>query len=572
MRITPYSSERCFGLKRMSGTIPPIPTDGFPEYGSMGDPADARRMRRSFRFCVAACVFFSGMLWFSEKYLRYDLTESQYIMALTHFPESARTILREAVKRDAETREFPTPKYTAALAAREEADLILPTYEKAYDLDPNNSFLAIRYGCRLFGAGRYQEAADCFHKAASLPPKNTLPRYLEAATLPGMNPANAAGFIPPPAEDLTESLALLAKTNSSKDPIVFPDPLWSASLPENGMWYEKLRREIAIECCAPLQQYTDLVIKRAQAQIEMKEFQYWDSWLEMLQVLGERLTLSEKPGSLQAIAGIRIQLAALEQREIISKAETGIPDAALVERQVRLRTALDILNQFERNRDAAIAVDKEAYQLPLTLCWKSMALIVVFYALAYVISKITRARRKAWTLPHSRLARVLLAVGFVTLLMLFGGTALLQYAGEDLQTLTSPAVENMSAPDENLYTFLLYGVSTAWWIVLGVMLGFGLLYPFLTLPSVRTVLRNHHVEATQETVAATKKFRRVAVSSYLRRYYGLLAGLFLCLLAVWTIAYRVFFSLYPWQIELLTTGLAKEEAHVIRQIMTLIAN
>ena len=104
------------------------------------------------------------------------------------------------------------------------------------------------------------------------------------------------------------------------------------------------------------------------------------------------------------------------------------------------------------------------------------------------------------------------------------------------------------------------------------MLGFGLIYPFLILPGVRTVLRSHSVEETPETIALAKRQRRIAFSSYMRRYYGLLAGLLLCVLSVWTIAYRVLFSLYPWQIELLTTGLAREEARVVRQIMTFISS
>ena len=236
---------------------------GFPEYGSGGDSAGARRVRHSFRLCVFACIAVAIMLWFSERYLRYELVESQYIAALTLEPESARAMLRQVVKRDAALRESPTPKYLAALAEREEADLVLPTYERACKADPNNPFTAMRYGCRLFMAERFAEAYAQFQRAGSLPPDNAWAFYLEAAALP---------FLKPEAEvDLGESLAILAKANSSGAPLMAPRPLWTSAMPERGLWYEKLRRHIADEFCAPLYRYVDLVMRQARHAIALRQ-------------------------------------------------------------------------------------------------------------------------------------------------------------------------------------------------------------------------------------------------------------------------------------------------------------
>lgn len=85
-------------------------------------------------------------MWFSEGYLRFSRLESQYRMALTLPMDSARAILRNVVKRD----KGQTPKYVEALAFIEESDVILTRYEEAYKLAPNNPYLLINYGCRLF--------------------------------------------------------------------------------------------------------------------------------------------------------------------------------------------------------------------------------------------------------------------------------------------------------------------------------------------------------------------------------------------------------------------------------------
>jgi tetratricopeptide (TPR) repeat protein len=291
---------------------------GLPFYEHTADVAGARRARRSFRFCVTASVLLAVMLWFSERYLRFELTESQYIAALTLPTESARAILRNVVKRDAAEHDSPAPKYLEALAEREEEDNVLPAYDKAYKLDPTDVFLVIRYGCALVRAGRYAEAQQRFREAGLLPTENALPKYLEAAAMAFSEPANG---------NLTASLALLAKANTGDNPVEFPMPLWSGELPARGVWYNKLRRRVADECCAPLYKYAELVLSQAKHQIGLRRVQYWDSWLSTLETMGQRLAVGNQIGAIQATAGIRIQLGAIEQREAIARIEPGGKDS-----------------------------------------------------------------------------------------------------------------------------------------------------------------------------------------------------------------------------------------------------
>ena len=496
---------------------------GNTEYGKAADYAGARRMRRSFRFGVTACVLLTAMLWFSERYLRHERTESQYIAALTLEPQSARVFLRQAVKRDEEVRELPTPKYVAALAEREEDDLILPTYEKAYQLDPGNPSLALRYGCRLFKAGRYAEARERFRSAGEKPYGNALATYLEAATLPWTSDGDA---------DVGGSLALVARANSSGNKVLPPEPLWSSALPKRGLWYARLSRQIVDECCAPLYQYTQLLAGQAQRQIALKQVQYWDSWLETLQDMGERLVKNETRSTLQAIAGIRIQLAAIEQREAAGKTAQGAAHSHLIERRVKLLSALDLLTAFEDARDERIRAEKARYVLPLHLCWKSVGLVSLCYLLAFCISKFVAADPACWAAAHTGPGVGVLLTGCGLLLAVLCAITVLQRHAE-FDALWLAALE------------------VAWWAALGLMLLFGLAHGPSALPG------------------QAGESRRGARVVMVRRYWGALDGALLCVFSLWMVCYRVAFSLYPWQIELLTTGLMNEEADVVIEVVSL---
>ncbi len=524
-----------------------------------GDRVGARRMRWSFRLCVMTVLGFTTALWISDRYLRYDLAESQYIMSLTHYPESARAILRQVVKRDAETHEFPTPKYMAALAEREEADRVLPTYEKAYKLEPGDPALALRYGCRLFQAGRYGEARERFREAsAGLWPtapgamptaSNPLPEYLEAVTLAPWDEKQDGERRSPPQDDaFGESLGLIAKTNATlpasgktegaRAPrIVFPAPLWSDTLPRRGVWYSRLRRQNVDECCAPLYKYADFVFAQARHQIALRQATYWGPWLEAIQGMGERLAFAEDSGTIQATAGIRMQLAALELGDQLA---SDAPDASehaktTGEKAAALLKALRIVDDFEATRDDRIAADRARFLMPLRLCWQSVAALSAAFAFAYLLSRVLRVKRQAWSVPHPRWGKRTMAAG-----LLLWTLCLFRVSGVAFR------LPGLSASMAN----------AAAWAVLLAMILFGLAYPAMTLSA--------------SGKALDRKGYRIAYAALMRRYYGILLGAVPCIAALWAMLYRAAFALYPWQIELLVSGLEQEEIQVVRQALSLL--
>jgi hypothetical protein len=98
---------------------------------------------------------------------------------------------------------------------------------------------------------------------------------------------------------------------------------------------------------------------------------------------------------------------------------------------------------------------------------------------------------------------------------------------------------------------------------------FSFAYPSVKLPRAETVAQRH-ARVPDESAALTfaaRKCRRSAHIILARRYCGTLLGLFVVVLCLWTITYRIATSLYAWQFELLTTGLAREEVETVRQVL-----
>jgi hypothetical protein len=68
---------------------------------------------------------------------------------------------------------------------------------------------------------------------------------------------------------------------------------------------------------------------------------------------------------------------------------------------------------------------------------------------------------------------------------------------------------------------------------------------------------------------ARRAYRRVYVA-FVVRYFGLLIGGFICTACVWLMLYRVISGLYPWQINLLASGLIQRELDTVNHAIALL--
>ncbi len=519
-------------------------TQKFPDYGDDGDVAGARRGRRAFRLCVAAVVLLTGFMYFSERFLRHSQPESLYLSGITLPRDSSRVLLQGAIKADEKLGETPTAKYTQALAVRQEDDLALETYAKAWELDPTNSLFAVRYGSRLYVLGRPVEAADKFSAARTHPPANALPRYLEAAAI-----ARAGGNM----ESLGEAMVVVSRTNNAGENILFPKPLWYSGYPETGTQYASLSRAIVDESCAPLYQLSQLVISAVHEQVKAKETQHSKTWLEQIRQMGRRLVENSEPkGTLQAIAGTTIQQQATQMLAELAALEGRDPRESLIETRVKLDAALGPLNEFENARAERLESIGREYTYPLTLAWKGVMLLVGAYLLALSAHKILRLRKNAWALPHSALGKWILGVGITTLFLL-------------LQVLT--ALQRIpDAQDEYARA-----VVTIWWGVIAVLIVFGWVYPGLTLSTPEDISRKTgRLEEMPHTLRLARHAYRRVYAAMVVRYYGILSGASMCMICAWIISYRAMNGLYPWQVNLLSDGLLQEEYKIVEQVLAIL--
>jgi tetratricopeptide (TPR) repeat protein len=525
----------------------------FPEYGYRGDYIGARRARHAFRFAVAALVVFTAMLWFSENYLRHPHTERLYMSALTLEAPSARPMLRQAVKQDAEQREFPTPKYVFALAVREEPGNVLETFAHALELDAENADLRIRYGLALLKHGRTEEAAEQFRAAADLDPDNALPMYLEAS---------AAVWLAEGDDALRRSIALVARTNSSGRAVIMPAPLWSAQLPRKGYWYSDLRRNLVEEALSPIMEFADHVYEQARLDIEAGDLQFWDSWLEKMQTMGARVWEgagdSEAGGAgaaVRAFGGATLQANALALRQQLRIAERAQPDRAFEQRLERLRAAQNQLMQFEERRARRIKAVREIYRTPPKLMVQALLLLFVVYLISIALARAAGGRKPAWTVPHARTVRFVLC-----------GLAALCLVVLSAMSLLEPAQQ----PDKGLWDLL----AALWWIAIGVLLAYGIAYPLMSLPRPRQALEAHSVAAKdaappeEEAKRAAGRQWRKAAAVLWRRYNGIALGLLACAACLWILAYRLVAGLYPWQLKLMVDGMVREEAAMVWNLLS----
>lgn len=530
----------------------------FPEFGEGGDHIGARRSRRAFRRCVAFCVFFVAVLWVSEWFLRYDHADRLYLSALTKpHADSARSILRQAVIHDEEARERPSTRYLQALAAREEEDKVIETYEKAYVLDPGNAPLAIRYGCQLHKRGQSVEAEALFADASGKAPDNALPRYLQAAVMPW---ATEDGELP-----LSSSFTHIARTNSGGRGVQFPRPLWFGSLPQDGYWYAHLQRSIVDEACAPLFQFVSLVQARASADIEEGSQRNWRSWLEHLDAMGGRFTQvsglraesesTPRPGAVAHVyAGLQIQHVAALLKNDFSKARGEEANEDRIKRIANIELAIEEIRRFEDSRRDRIDAERAKFTYPLVMCAWTFTGLVGLFVIAYLAVRIVAQNKAAGTIPHSTAGRIILVIGPALIFILLIVIALMQHRpGTDLAWTQA--------------------VSYVWWTLLSLYVVFGLAYPLLCLPSAADAVyrRRPGTEAEADMTIKAKRARRAAYFTLLRRYYGIAIGFNLCFACLWVVMYRVVYSLYPWQFELLILEPIQLETDLLTRVLAMVA-
>lgn len=524
---------------------PPEDRRHLSAFGVGGDYVGARRARRAFRLLVIAWVAFTVALYFVEHYLRYDLNEVQYRMALTLEDDSRRAILRNVVRRDAEEREVPTARYVEALAHIEEDDVILERYAEAVKLAPDKGALLIAYGCALFQDGQYRDARQVFREANLKTTRNALPKYLQAAALTASSSSE---------EDFRTAMALVGRANESGEKVLFPQPPWHESLPRSGQWYHALRQRLAGQCCAPLYHFKNAIIKRARDQAGAGEFQAWDAWLLQLQLMGDRLiggpgSEPEHLGTNQALYGLQIKKDALAMR-IAVREEAGMPPPTdLLDAQANVQGAIDRLQRFEERRRRAVDAARDRVRQPLLLVLNGFLILLAALTACALLGRLLGADKNARTLQQP--PRASLAIGVWTLALLTN-LAILSSTGGGFGA-----------------TQVVLGAT--WYVLLALLLLCAAAFPCFHLPAATAVCSGLEAEPFYaKKVAEARVCRRRAYVALAGRFIHNAFGLYTIMVCIWILGYRVLAGLYPTDLKLIVSGMTDAEVALIHEIRRVI--
>lgn len=505
-----------------------------PEYGGGGDISRARRNRRAFHFAVVAVFLFSASLFVTEQQYRHPHEENLYRDGLTMHPESGRVMLRNAIKSYESRGESPPIKYLAALAFREEPDLILPTYAKAFELAPEDPELAIRYGAALFREGNYGEARRRFADAAILAPQNALPRYLEAAALAmAGNDLNA----------LLEALASVARVNSSELTVNIPRVLWFADLPRDSAAYTSLMRAVADRTLAPLYELAGKVVTNAPAIAREESVEQALTSLRTLESMGRHLLQSPDKSVPVALAALNFRASALDKQIEILRDQGEAPPEETLTRLERIEQAVAIVNRFEESRDERIIRHQKAITFPLWRSAEAFLVMVAVYVLVLLVNLSFLPRREYWTIAPGRVALTVLGVGAGVMFLFLAGLSL-----------------TLQAPPESLDW--LGPTKGIWRGLLGALILFCIIYPGFKLPRKPVSEPQRTEQGVQESA---ENHRTRAWLTLTRRYVGLSMGFVIVVICIWGILFRIANGGWPHHEVLMADGLRDEALAVVQR-------
>ena len=519
-----------------------------PAYGGGGDTLGARRSRRAFIFCVLSCVVVTGLLWFAERYLRYERAEQLYQQALTHVNDSAAQVfLRNAVELDMEQSPYASPRYLWALAERQTGEAALNAFAEACAQDPRNAGLAMRYGTALYLEGRVEEAAAYFEQASAHAPENALPLYLKAA-------ARAYGNDNNNADRLAESLAVVARANAGGREVRYPPPVWSGDLPGDGQWRAYQRRRIVEETGMVLRRYANHVLTAFRnAAEETGQAAAWDVWLSELEEMGERVARVPEGGTRALVNGLLIQRNTLRERQAMSESADGdafIPEPDDVsQRLAEVEDALLVLSAFEGHWVAWAGEERQQRMFPWRLAGYTLTALAALVAALGIAGRLMGITREHWTIGHGRnLTRVMAGAGVLFLSCLALGAAAPHWSAQPAPWFTT--------------------ISVVWLAGLAGVGGYAFYYPrtVLTPPgaperAAATAKEEHNVTQTPSS-----GYRRAYVA-LVRRYAGVLFGVLVCAGCFWVLGFRLAVGLYPWEFRLLPSALVRDELALAAEIL-----
>ncbi|GEM_PF-1643204 len=509
------------------------------------------RRKKSFRYLIFSVVILTFCLWFSDRYLRFDLDETKYRIALTLENESARPIMRNISKKV-----FSNPnllddsrylQYLEFLALIEEDDAVIKTYQDIYNISNTNTSFPINYITKLYFLREYNHARELIKEVQNLSPNNSLLGYLESAMVINPDTKDAKIF--------TEGISIIAKENRSGNHIIFPETLWHPTLPKYTYAYYLQKYNILNHCLAPLYELNSNILKRAELSFNESSFQNIQIGLEELFLMATKIGMAINIDDFYSNLPICITSLKLQKDILILyNRSSKTLNSPILEKGIRkLNKISNLLEKSEHLEEKRKKEFEEGRELRIKII-------------------------------------MLLLFGFIELFIIYLLGKLLYYYSYKSQS--NPVLSNLSSSiylfcivwTLVIFIFLFYSVflsKTSFnnfyrvislWCLLIIFPFFAGIYSILHKNFLTNIhLNEEYVDEKLSKIENTKNHKFInSVSYFIEKFSGLLLGYYTIIICVLFLSFRIIYLSYPFQLNLIWDQTRFEEFNLIKEFLSFI--
>lgn len=505
------------------------------------------RRKKSFRYLIFSVVILTFCLWFSDRYLRFDLDETKYRVALTLEKESARPIMRNiATKVLSNPALLDDPRYSQYLeflALIEEDDVAQKLYQDIHNISNINISFLINYITKLYFFEDYNKARDLIKEAQTLPPSNSLLGYIETAMVITPGTTDEKTF--------AEGISIIAKENRSGNPAVFPEPYWHNTLPKYTYSFYIQKYNILNHCLAPLYRVSSDILKQAETDLSQNNIQSLQIWLEELFLMGKKIGMSITPDN--SYSSLPICIFSLKlQKDILStynKFSKSIHSPILEKETSKLdkiSNLLELSEHLEERRKLGFENSRENRIKAIGfVLFGLIELAFVYFTSKLLYSLLFKSRSNLFLLKFSNSVNIFI---FVWSLVVFVFLFYSLYFNKII-------VKNF---------FVMNSLWGLWLISPLFILIFSL---FRKKNYYNTLINTEKKKETFEPELKRKYSFLFLFISFMEKLSGILLGFYTTLICILFLTFRIFYFSYPFQLNLIWDLTRIEEMNLIKDFL-----
>ncbi len=509
------------------------------------------RRKKSFRYLITSIIILTLCLWFSDRYLRFDLDETKYRVALTLENESARPIMRNISKKI-----FSQPnllddsrylQYLEFLASIEENDAVIKLYQDIYNLDNINSSFLINYACKLYFLGDYGNAQKLLREAQTLPSNNSLLGYLESAMI--INPSVVEE------ETFATGLSIIAKENRSKYPIIFPEPFWHPTLPKNTYSYYLRKTDRLNHCLAPLYKVSADILDKIEMDLKDNKVQNKQVWLEEIFLMGKKIGTSIELSDYYPTLAISIFSLKIQQKvlNLYSEYSNTIKSDILekgLKKLNQITQLLDKLQKLEEQRKLEFEYSRNNRIKILWLIFSGFIELLLLFFIGKLISYLLKKLKYSTVYQNQTLTKSILFIVSIWVIAIFLLTFYCSYS------------DSLPLRNNNLISYLWYFL-----IILPFIIDLALI---LLKSQDKKVSLDYEDSRYEKGDLNTNPSKTICFISFMKQISGILLGMYTIIICIWFILFRILYLSYPYQLNLIQDKLGWEELNLIKEFLFLL--